>query len=466
MTLFVKISSACAKEKEYILELLLGEYLGISYNIDYCDTSEVAISDDNGKIIVLPDVFFQKAQHNWLSNECMPTQPIKNIKINLSDANNWLTSPDIPVLYGNNETSGNVVTINEDSIKLSIDIFGTCFFILSGIEEVINTNRDLHSRFCASSSIAFQEGYLDRPLVNEYLEILWNCMKVLWPGLERKNRYFRIFPTHDVDRPYAYLPKNVRKLAVNMLGDVLVRHKPGNVVNRLVTWRKVQSGSLSSDPLNTFDSIIHLGEKHSLKSTFYFLAGHTNRKYDGKYSLQDSEIKELIKKIADRGHNIGLHGSYNSYINHEMLETERNCLLSVCRKHNILVDKVHARQHFLRFNIPSTFKILDESGIDSDSSMAFADYAGFRRGVCYEYPVYDVVERRKLHIREKPLIVMECSVIDECYMGFGKTEKALNHMLLLKERCRKYNGDFVFLWHNTRYIDPIEYGFAEELMKN
>lgn len=38
-------------------------------------------------------------------------------------------------------------------------------------------------------------------------------------------------------------------------------------------------------------------------------------------------------------------------------------------------------------------------------------------GASREYPVYDVGERRPLPLSERPLIVMECSVIAERYLG-------------------------------------------------
>jgi hypothetical protein len=464
MTLFIKMSSACAQEKEYIVSLLLGHYLGIDYEIKYLDSQDIIICDKNCKEIVLEDKFFQIAHNNWLSEECMPERPLKKGVLHLVDAKDWLVDSEIPVLFGSITEGRGILRVNENRITVTIDIFGSCFFMLSGIEELINTKRDAHDRFSAMDSIAYQENYLDRPLVNEYLELLWQCLKLLWPTLKRKEKTFRILPTHDVDKPYAYLPKNIKKLAINIAGDVLKRKQPGNSIRRFETWKSVQRGNLSDDPYNTFESIIKLGEKYNLQSTFYFLAGVSHKKYDGVYSLEDIEIIKLIKKISNSGHNIGLHGSYNSYASEEMIQSEKKRLLAVCKDNNISLDKLRVRQHFLRFNIPHTFAVLNKAGFTVDSSMGFADHAGFRRGTCYEYPVYDVLERKSLEIIEQSLIVMECSVIDDRYMGYGKTEKALDYMLMLKERCRKYNGDFVFLWHNTRYIDPEEYGFVEALM--
>jgi hypothetical protein len=48
----------------------------------------------------------------------------------------------------------------------------------------------------------------------------------------------------------------------------------------------------------------------------------------------------------------------------------------------------------------------------------------------------------------------------------GQTEQALDYILKLKDRCKLVDGNFVFLWHNTRYVDPSEYAMAEEILKH
>jgi hypothetical protein len=53
--------------------------------------------------------------------------------------------------------------------------------------------------------------------------------------------------------------------------------------------------------------------------------------------------------------------------------------------------------------------------------------------------VYDLEQNRELSLREYPLIVMECSVLGEKYMGLPPDE-AYDYMVQLKNTCRKYIG--------------------------
>lgn len=50
---------------------------------------------------------------------------------------------------------------------------------------------------------------------------------------------------------------------------------------------------------------------------------------------------------------------------------------------------------------------------------------------------------------------MECTVIDDVYLGLGVTEAAENKFLELKEKCRKLSGCFTLLWHNS-YFSQLE----------
>jgi hypothetical protein len=59
-----------------------------------------------------------------------------------------------------------------------------------------------------------------------------------------------------------------------------------------------------------------------------------------------------------------------------------------------------------------------------------------------------------LQLRIRPLIVMECSVIDDAYLGLGCTDGAREKILKLKATCRKVNGRFGLLWHNSYLKSP------------
>ena len=68
-------------------------------------------------------------------------------------------------------------------------------------------------------------------------------------------------------------------------------------------------------------------------------------------------------------------------------------LISVAEEEGICQDVWGGRQHYLRWEAPTTWRAWEEAGLDYDSTLTFADHAGFRCGVCFEYPVYDILLR-------------------------------------------------------------------------
>lgn len=66
-----------------------------------------------------------------------------------------------------------------------------------------------------------------------------------------------------------------------------------------------------------------------------------------------------------------------------------------------------------------------------------------------EYPAFDPVESEILKLRIRPLIVMECSVMNECYLGLGASKIAEDKIASLKDICRMVGGIFTFLFHNS-----------------
>jgi hypothetical protein len=206
--------------------------------------------------------------------------------------------------------------------------------------------------------------------------------------------------------------------------------------------------------LNTFDTIMDISESHVLKSAFYFLAGRDSS-MDGDYALTHPAIARLMRRIHDRGHEIGYHGSYCTYRDSGRTAREASALKEAAGRLGIEQDAWGGRQHYLRWSAPATWRNYADAGLDYDTTLSYADHAGFRCGTCHPYPVFDVERDRALKLVEYPLTAMECSVLDERYMNLPRDE-ALRYMLKLKQACRKHGGVFTLLWHNSRLVDPAE----------
>jgi len=439
-----------APERFYVLKIIFNEFLGIDYMYEEVPTVkyvEIRVIDDPSKVIVWPDLFFQIEPVKWLTPKSLPIEPLRiwHVKEDLPEV--VLAKPNIPIIFGVN-SEGWLKQV-ENKIELGIDIAGSVFFILTRYEELVVAERDEHERFPAKASLAYRAGFLDRPIVDEYIEILWACMKRLWPGLRRKERRYRIWLSHDVDVPLCAAGKPWIMVLRNAGGD-LVKRK-----NISLFVRRVQSRLLNEprvDPCNTFDFIMDMSERYGLKSTFFFKAGSSNPLYDNDYSLGDPWIQTLMQRAYERGHEIGIHPSYESYKDEKTLRLECERLRRVAESLGISQECWGSRQHYLRWENPTTWQICDESGLDYDSTLGFADHVGFRCGTCHEFPVFNLRTRRPLRLRERPLIAMDGTLLAPQYMAL-RPEQALAWIERLSSICRRFGGTFSLLWHNSSLIE-------------
>jgi hypothetical protein len=129
------------------------------------------------------------------------------------------------------------------------------------------------------------------------------------------------------------------------------------------------------------------------------------------------------------------------------------------------VDIRGGRQHYLRFEVPTTWRFWDGAGLSYDSTLMFADHAGFRCGTCYEFSVFDLHRREHLKLKEVPTIVMDSTVTSERYMGLGVGSGAYEFVSELRERCRLFDGNFTLLWHNNLLSDAESKEFYRSILR-
>ena len=440
----IKCSNDCRSEREYIFQVLLSEFLGLAYDISFEARRDVELSYGH-KSMTIDDSFFQLAGKNWLDASTLPARPLANWLCDIDPENIRLIDAEVPVLYGSAK-----VKCDEAHGEIGIDIFGSCFFMLSRYEEVVCDSRDEHERFKAKDSIAHKESFLTRPIVNEYLEIFWSCCLQLWPNLERKKRAFKMRVTADVDQPYAAGVKSLTRQLKQIGGDLAKRKSAGRAFVSTLNYVCTRYGNYRFDPqLNMFPWMMSVNERSGNAIDFYFITDHTDSHMDGCYSMDEEVIRQLVRDIFQRGHTIGLHPSYHTFRSPLQLNREAKVLIDVLDNENISQDTIGGRQHYLRWDPAQTAINWSDSSLSYDSSLGYAEHAGFRCGTCYEYTLYDVIGRRPLDIMERPLIAMEVSFF--VYMGLGISDEAFCYMQKLKKACQLFDGDFVLLWHNSTF---------------
>lgn len=414
-------------EKAYIIDVLMKVYLGLEYTLEMGELHEYQIRLNNGNTLTFKDDFFRyfNNKESYLDKKNIP-QDVDRLD------SSFLPEGDIVVIFGDKN-----IDSESGKIDCKIDVFAGAFFMLSRWEECVHPVRDMHGRFPAAAALAFKCGFLERAVVNEYTELLWNMLTHLGIEQERRTRYFSTLLTHDVDLPRLW-PNRLSPFKT-MLGDIFKRRNLAAARQHFSYFKE------KKDPFDTFDALMDESEKRGLQSHFFFISGGDTC-YEGRYKIKGAIIEKLITRIHERGHAIGIHPSYETCQDAAMLSWEIEALRQVSPQ-----PVKTGRQHFLRFAVPHTWQAWADNGMTWDSSMGYAAAVGFRCGTCYPFPVFNILTSKQLDLIERPLCVMEVSLFSEQYMGLNQAE-ALTKIRQMIHTVQRYNGEFVLLWHNSNLV--------------
>jgi hypothetical protein len=206
---------------------------------------------------------------------------------------------------------------------------------------------------------------------------------------------FALLLTHDVDRPY----KTFQSLYY-ALRDRDTSH--------------LRTAVAGQNPFWTFESVRAIEAELGVRSAFYFLDEQSLtdlpvrewvqpsnwRLFLGRYSLTDPHIVDLIRALEEGGWEIGLHGSFYSYRDRDLLEREKHRLSSI-----VDGELKGVRQHYLNLQAPETWNHQRSIGLEYDATPGSSDTYGFddeygiRRPFDDDFVVF-------------PLTVMESSLPD------------------------------------------------------
>jgi hypothetical protein len=457
-------------EREWVARVLLERFLGQSIEMATWDRDFTAIScAGHAGVLRVEDRLLSAPSSVWLTSATLPEEPLQSIRPDECVGRNDLAFDEALGIYwpGPYRDASQVEPAGARAATLPFDLFGSAFYMLTRYEEYVTAVRDEHDRFPGSASLASRHGFLETPIVDQYVELLWAALTRLWPGLERTVHRYRMWVTHDVDSTYSVYRRNpLRLVATGLKGcvhDVLVRRDAAQGARRA----RVMAGTLlrgpAADPHFNLRTLMDMDEAHSQQATFFYMADEGGH-YGAAYSLDDPAIRDLIRTTHSRGHEIGLHAGYGSMADPAAVASEWERLRSTASSLGIEQTSWGSRTHFVRWSAHASFRDADASGADFDSTVAYADQAGFRCGTSHEYPAFDLSGGRPLRLLVRPPIAMEYSVTDSHYMG-KTAEEAFVLFRRLSTQCRTYGGTFTLLWHNHNLVTPAQTGLYQAVLE-
>lgn len=183
-----------------------------------------------------------------------------------------------------------------------------------------------------------------------------------------------------------------------------------------------------SNPYNNFKLYAKIEKKIGVRSSFYFLTDE----YD--FKKINCALEELKKNKSE----LSLHGGFGTHTNPIQLQNEKQKIEEL-----LGVKTYGIRQHFLKFEFPTTWEVQSATNFLYDTTIGFNDKIGFKNSICFPFFVIDH-KLNILPIIEIPLIIMDAAI----WSGLKLTEETAPIKILeVREIIKKYHGLLSLLWH-------------------
>lgn len=404
----------------YILDLILGELLGLTYTLT---TSAEDFKTHTGPGFsyapspVADELFFCST---WLLFET----DVRHQPIALAE-------------YGN--TIG-FFPVGPPSL-LPFDVFASAFHMVSRYIEYLPSKLDKYDRFRGSQSVIVKAGFVEKPMVNMYAVELRKILSAAFPALQFKKHRFTYIPTFDIDMAYSYLYKGFKRNAGGLVRDFFLSDF------KLVRERLMVLMRGMKDPYDTYDYIFETLNSENLRPIFFFLLGDESR-FDKNIPHTEENFQKLIKKIAAKA-DVGIHLSFKSHA-HRKFE-----LQEIKRLEEITGETVtRNRYHYLRFHVPNSYLRLIEEGVTDDYSMGYAPHAGFRAGICTPFYFFNLRANQVTPLRIHPIAFMDTTFAHYKKMN---AKEAMERIRRIMRNVKDVEGTMYALWHNSSFTDQKEY---------
>lgn len=321
------------------------------------------------------------------------------------------------------------------------DMLAAIFYLVSRYEEYLPFTKNQYGQFKAADSLASRLGFLDKPVVDIWIQELKAVLENKFPHLIFKEKKFETTFTYDIDVAYAYLGRTVTVTTANFIRDCFRLN-----FKKIKERYRVMSGA-QRDPFDTYGDILQQQEIYGHQLLFFFLVGQQN-KFNRNLPPSGRKLQQLITELTVAA-NTGIHPSYYTDTDLALLQSEKQLLESIGRK-----TITSSRQHYLRLCLPETYNNLIKAGITHDYSMCFAEMPGFRAGTCTAFNFYDLAAEEETALVVHPNTFMEGTFIEDMKL---QPIAAQSLMKQLVDEVKKVNGHFISIWHNHSLSNKNEW---------
>jgi len=314
------------------------------------------------------------------------------------------------------------------------DLFAAIFYLITRYEEYLPHQKDMYGRYAHENSVAFKENFLHLPLINIWLEDFKKLLIEKDASLQFNDSRFSFLPTYDIDIAWSFRNKGFKRNFGGIL-QLLFKGQFRKIIHRMKVIRRKRQ-----DPFDSYEWMDQLHEQFNLKPIYFFLVAKEKGKYDKNIDVTNTEYQQLVQSISSKCV-IGLHPSWASGDIPSLLTKEKALLEQITNR-----TITSSRQHYIRFELPSTYRKLLALGLTNDYSMGYGSINGFRASIASTYYWYDLKSEEKTQLHIHPFCFMDANSYYEQKLS---PDAAFEELMQYYNAVKSVNGTMITIWHNN-----------------
>ncbi|MDP2173267.1 MAG: polysaccharide deacetylase family protein [Candidatus Cloacimonadaceae bacterium] len=352
----------------------------------------------------------------------------------------------IPFLFSRD---GMIFSFDNDHCLIRKDIVASGFYFLTCWHEyIMSFHGQAKDRVDFKQSLQYRWDFTEVPVVDVYCQMLLYVMGIYLPEFVRdihwgENSGFAVSLSHDIDYWDFWTARQRAETLKYNASSFLGR--PLSAIYKAIghTLHK----NLFHNPWRIVRNIVRQEAEAGVKSTWFLLARDDFADERQNYITNIVAREQIIDLLGQQ--EVGLHGSPESAFDSEVLKQELETLRALG------FNPTGFRTHYLHFNYQKSFTILENAGIEFDSTLGYWENIGFRAGISFPFSPFNIEENRPFRVLEIPLIVMDTTLYSHRAMNLSRYA-ARRSLKRLIDMAAKYQSHLSLLWHNTSF-DPIDY---------
>jgi len=299
------------------------------------------------------------------------------------------------------------------------------------------------------------------PIVNIYFNILQSLIQNTFPELNfGQSKTPQIELSHDLDYIDKTVQLRIKQSAFHAYNALKSLPHIGRFFGNV---RKLTRFLFTTPGYWNFDYWQNTEDRYRKTSVFYVFVrtnGRTLKQWllDPSYDIRtNTSLVKTLKGLKAKGWEIGLHGSFASARDTQLLKEEKQTLEKAL---GCNIEKT--RQHWLQYFetvTPDTHQQL----FQFDSTLGWNDHPGFRSGICSRYRPYDFKNKRRYNYWVTPQVLMDSHLYDYA----DNTENRLAAAKEMLKSLKGYSNSYVSISWHPRTASP-DYGWNrsyEELLQ-